>query len=144
MTSNIGSQQLLNGINDEGEISEEARELVLQLLRQTFRPELLNRIDETVLFRPLGTKDLARIVDIALHDLNRRLEERAARYRDPRGVELYRERLNDPRFGARPLRRFLQRSRDAAGEKAHRRRAGRGRSPGAAADGRPLTFSMAS
>ena len=110
MTSNLGSQLLLNGLDDAGEISEAARSSVLTLLSQTFRPELLNRIDETVLFRPLSTDDLARIVTIQLDQLNTRLKDRGLRLSATQEALAHIATASyDPRFGARPLRRFLQR-----------------------------------
>nr|WP_325176370.1 ATP-dependent chaperone ClpB [Pelagicoccus mobilis] len=109
MTSNLGSQYLLE--QGGGEISESTKEAVLTELRGRFRPEFLNRIDETVVFKPLDLEDIEKIVVLLLADLNRTLEERRI------VVELDEEALKwvalkgfDPVYGARPLRRFIQRS----------------------------------
>ncbi len=109
MTSNIGSEYLLEGIDDEGHIKPEAREAVFNALRSHFRPEFLNRIDDTVLFKPLTERDISRIVDLFLEELRERLHEqqlslelteRAHRWLAREGY--------DPVFGARPLKRFIQ------------------------------------
>ncbi|WP_345785741.1 ATP-dependent chaperone ClpB [Pelagicoccus sp. SDUM812002] len=109
MTSNLGSQYLLE--QGGGDISESTKESVMTELRRNFRPEFLNRIDETVIFRPLDLEDIEKIVVLLLADLNRNLEERRIT------VELDEEALKwvalkgfDPVYGARPLRRFIQRS----------------------------------
>ena len=75
MTSNIGSQYLLDGIQDDGSISEEARNLVMQDLRAHFRPEFLNRLDETIMFKPLTKDNIGHIVDLLLKGLNKRLAD---------------------------------------------------------------------
>jgi ATP-dependent Clp protease ATP-binding subunit ClpB len=110
MTSNIGSPDLLHGLTTTGEISDEARAAVMTALRQHFRPEFLNRVDEIVLFKPLTLPEIERIVDLMLADLRRRLADRRI------GLEVTeaaRRRMAtagfDPVFGARPLRRYLQR-----------------------------------
>ncbi len=109
MTSNIGSRHLLEGVTD-GRIPERVRESVMSELRATFRPEFLNRIDETILFSPLSLEDIARITDLLLADLNRRLAERRITVTlDAKAREWVSEKGYDPVFGARPLRRFLQR-----------------------------------
>ncbi len=74
LTSNIGSQYLLDGIQDNGEISEEARNMVMQDLRSHFRPEFLNRLDETIMFKPLTKDNIRHIVDLLMKELNERLE----------------------------------------------------------------------
>jgi len=112
MTSNIGSRFLLDGVSAsaEGEISESVRESVMGELRASFRPEFLNRIDETLLFKPLNLDEITRIVDLLLADLNARLADRRIRVElSPKAREWAAEKGYDPVFGARPLKRFLQR-----------------------------------
>jgi len=108
MTSNLGSRFLLEGVTGDT-IPETVRESVLAELRQTFRPEFLNRIDETVLFKPLTLEEIGRIVDLLLADLNRRLAERRVTVAlDEKAKDWAAEKGYDPVFGARPLKRFLQ------------------------------------
>jgi ATP-dependent Clp protease ATP-binding subunit ClpB len=110
MTSNIGSQFLLEGVTADGEITDEARTAVLTELRRFFRPEFLNRIDETVLFKPLTLPEIEQIVDLMLGDLRRRLDERRMRLEVTEPARRYIASAGfDPVYGARPLRRFLQR-----------------------------------
>jgi ATP-dependent Clp protease ATP-binding subunit ClpB len=110
MTSNLGSRHLLEGVTGD-EIPESVRESVLAELRQTFRPEFLNRIDETILFKPLTLDEITRIVDLLLADLNQRLADRRVTVAlDPKAKEWVAEKGYDPVYGARPLKRFLQRS----------------------------------
>ena len=110
MTSNIGSEYLLDGVTSGGEIEPDARERVMASLRSTFRPEFLNRLDEIVLFKPLTLPEIERIVDLMFNDLRARLADRqmtlevnqeARRYIAQQGF--------DPVYGARPLRRFISR-----------------------------------
>ncbi len=109
MTSNIGSRFLLEGVKGD-EIPETVRESVMADLRQSFRPEFLNRIDETVLFKPLALEEIARIVDLLIADVNKRLAERRITVKlDAKAKEWVAEKGYDPVFGARPLKRFLQR-----------------------------------
>ncbi len=109
MTSNIGSRYLLEGVSGD-EIPEAVRESVLSELRRSFRPEFLNRIDETILFKPLTLEEITRIVDLLLSDLNRRLSDRRITVElSPEAKEWAAEKGYDPVFGARPLRRYLQR-----------------------------------
>jgi len=109
MTSNIGSRHLLEGVTG-AEIPENVREAVMADLRQAFRPEFLNRIDETVLFKPLALEEIERIVDLLIADINRRLAERRVMVSlDAKAKEWVAEKGYDPVFGARPLKRFLQR-----------------------------------
>ena len=109
LTSNIGSRFLLEGVTGDT-IPESVRESVMAELRHTFRPEFLNRIDETVLFKPLTLEEITRIVDLLLADLNRRLAERRVTVRlDKKARDWAAEKGYDPVFGARPLKRFLQR-----------------------------------
>ena len=109
MTSNLGSQYLLEGINENGEIAESAKEMVMSQLRQQFRPEFLNRLDEILCFKPLTKSELEGIIDILTSSLRARLEEKSL------GLEITEEakqliidRGFDPVFGARPLKRYLQ------------------------------------
>ena len=109
MTSNIGSRHLLEGVTGT-EIRENVREAVMADLRQTFRPEFLNRIDETVLFKPLALDEIEKIVDLLIADVNKRLAERRVKVvLDARAKVWVAEKGYDPVFGARPLKRFLQR-----------------------------------
>ena len=109
MTSNIGSEYLLNGINAAGDIEEAAEAMVMQELRAHFRPEFLNRLDEIILFKPLGKSDIQSIVDILMKNLNKRLEDREIRIElDKDAKDYIIENGYDPVYGARPLKRFLQ------------------------------------
>jgi ATP-dependent Clp protease ATP-binding subunit ClpB len=110
MTSNIGSMHLLDGVTDDGQISEDARDRVMAELRGHFRPEFLNRVDETVLFKPLMLQEIERIVDLQFDGVRRRLADRrmALDVSEPARVLIAREGY-DPVYGARPLRRFIQR-----------------------------------
>ncbi|HMB70946.1 MAG TPA: ATP-dependent chaperone ClpB [bacterium] len=110
LTSNIGSPHLLEGIGPDGEIRDGAREAVLGELRRHFRPEFLNRIDETVLFTPLSVGEIELIVDLLMEQLRGRLRERGIRLElSPEARTLLARSGYDPVYGARPLRRFLQR-----------------------------------
>jgi ATP-dependent Clp protease ATP-binding subunit ClpB len=110
MTSNIGSQYLLDGVTEAGEITDDARKRVLTELRAAFRPEFLNRVDDIVMFSPLTMDEIRRIVGLLTEDLRRRLAERDIRLElTPAAVELAARSGYDPVFGARPLKRFLQR-----------------------------------
>lgn len=111
MTSNIGSSYLLDGISESGEITEEAAGLVMNDLRNHFRPEFLNRLDETILFKPLTKDNIGHIIDLMMVDLNKRLSDKEI------SLELTSEAKNyiieggyDPIYGARPLKRFLQKN----------------------------------
>ena len=110
LTSNLGSEYLLEGIESSGEISAEAREKVEALLKRSFRPEFLNRLDEIVFYKPLTRENILGILDLQLEDLRRRLKDKQL------SVELTDEAKDyiveqgyDPIYGARPLKRFLQR-----------------------------------
>jgi ATP-dependent Clp protease ATP-binding subunit ClpB len=110
MTSNIGSRYLLEGVTGES-IPEAVRESVMAELRKSFRPEFLNRIDETILFKPLTLEEIGSIVDLLLVDLNKRLADRRVTVKlDKKAKEWVAEKGYDPVFGARPLKRFLQRN----------------------------------
>jgi ATP-dependent Clp protease ATP-binding subunit ClpB len=109
MTSNIGSRFLLEGVHGS-EISDGVRESVMAELRKSFRPEFLNRVDETILFKPLTLDEITTIVDLLLADLNKRLADRRVTVRlDNKAKAWAAEKGYDPVFGARPLKRFLQR-----------------------------------
>ena len=109
MTSNLGSRHLLEGVTGET-IPESVRESVMADLRGAFRPEFLNRVDETILFKPLTLEEITEIVDLLLVDLNKRLKERRVTVElDEAARKWAAEKGYDPVFGARPLKRFLQR-----------------------------------
>ena len=109
LTSNLGSQFLLDGIQPDGEISEEARNQVQELLRRSFRPEYLNRLDEIVFYKPLTKDNIFHIIDLQLDSLNRRLEDKRLRVvLTDAAKDLVLESAYDPMYGARPLRRYLQ------------------------------------
>ncbi|WED64990.1 ATP-dependent chaperone ClpB [Synoicihabitans lomoniglobus] len=109
MTSNLGSRHLLERVTGDT-ISESVRESVMAELRQAFRPEFLNRIDETIMFKPLTLDEITKIVDLLLADLNRRLIDRRVTVElDAAARTWAAEKGYDPVFGARPLKRFLQR-----------------------------------
>ena len=109
MTSNLGSRLLLDGVTGDT-IPESVREGVMTEMRRAFRPEFLNRIDETILFKPLTLEEIAQIVDLLVVDLNRRLADRRVTVKlDAKAKEWAAEKGYDPVFGARPLKRFLQR-----------------------------------
>lgn len=109
MTSNIGSQNLLDGIDEAGNIREEANEAVMYELRSHFRPEFLNRLDEIIMFKPLTHENIAGIVDLMVNDLNKRLagKELSIALTDEAKAFIV-ERGYDPVYGARPLKRYLQ------------------------------------
>lgn len=109
MTSNIGSEFLLEGIDARGQISETAREQVIAALRHHFRPEFLNRVDDTVLFRPLSQADIVAIVELFLEELRARLEKQQVRLEISDAARTwFASEGYDPVFGARPLKRFIQ------------------------------------
>lgn len=109
MTSNIGSQYLLDGIDENGSVREDAEHMVLGDLRNHFRPEFLNRLDETILFKPLTRDNICHIVDLMVADVNERLEDKELRVELTEAAkEFITEHGYDPSYGARPLRRYLQ------------------------------------
>ena len=109
LTSNLGSQYLLDGMDGEGNISDEAKIQVDQLLKKSFRPEFLNRLDEVVCYKPLTKENITSIVDLLLTNLNRRLEDKQLKVELTPAAKTYViENGYDPLYGARPLRRFLQ------------------------------------
>jgi len=108
MTSNVGSRYLQDNLVDN-EISESARESVMADLRDHFRPEFLNRIDDTVLFKPLTLEEITEIVDLLVSSLNKRLEDRKVSVEFTVSAKKWiGEKGYDPTYGARPLKRFLQ------------------------------------
>ncbi len=110
MTSNIGSQYLLDGVTDEGEIDEAAKKQVNESLHAYFKPEILNRMDDIVLFKPLSIKDMSYIVDHIITNLNIRLEDQHIKINvDQEVKEWIAQKAYEPQFGARPLKRFVQR-----------------------------------
>ena len=111
LTSNFGSQYLLEGIDMEGNITDSAKEAVMAELHRAFRPEFLNRLDETILFKPLTKDNLTGIIDIMVEGLKKRLADRSLKLCiTDKAKELIIERGYDPLYGARPLRRYLQSS----------------------------------
>lgn len=126
LTSNLGSHFILDGIDENGEISQEARDNVDKVLKQSFRPEFLNRLDEIVFYKPLTKKEIFGIIDLQAADLAKRLKDKQL------GLELSEEAKQlivdesyDPSFGARPLKRYMQRNletliaREILGDKLH-------------------------
>ncbi|MGN0689163.1 MAG: ATP-dependent chaperone ClpB [Oscillospiraceae bacterium] len=110
MTSNLGSPYILDGIGENGEISDEARANVDNLLKQQFRPEFLNRLDEIVFYKPLTKAEIYDIVDLMLDDLRKRLKDKQIDIKvTDKAKDFIIEQGYDPNYGARPLRRFLQR-----------------------------------
>ena len=109
MTSNIGSSYLLDGISEDGSIKEEAANLVMNDLRGHFRPEFLNRLDEIIMFKPLTKDNIGHIVDLMMKDLNERLSDREISLElAPEAKDYIIDGGYDPVYGARPLKRFLQ------------------------------------
>ncbi len=111
MTSNIGAQYLLDGIDDNGNISEEAVESVMNELRSSFRPEFLNRLDETIMFKPLTKENISGIMDLILADVNKRLADRELSITlTDAAKDMIVSSAYDPVYGARPLKRYMQRT----------------------------------
>ena len=109
LTSNLGSQFLLDGISPDGEITPEAREQVEALLRRSFRPEFLNRLDEIVFYKPLTRENITGIIDLQIADLNRRLAQKQLKcHVSDEAKSFIIEAAYDPQYGARPLKRYLQ------------------------------------
>lgn len=109
MTSNLGSEFLLNGMDDQGDISPETEKSVMDLLRGSFRPEFLNRLDEIIMFKPLTKDHIGNIIDLLLVELNERLADRDLHVELTEAAKQYvAENGYDPAFGARPLKRYLQ------------------------------------
>ena len=111
MTSNLGAEYLLEGIDEEGNIQPEAEQMVMERLRASFKPEFLNRLDEVIMFKPLTRENIRGIIDLLVAELNRRLADREL------SVELTEaakrkvvENAYEPAYGARPLRRYIQKN----------------------------------
>ena len=109
LTSNLGSDVILEGIDRDGCVTDSARDVVMQLLKQSFRPEFINRLDEIVFYRPLTNDDLKQIVDLLIADLNKRLAARQLKVSvTDAAKEFIVNEGSDPLYGARPLKRYLQ------------------------------------
>ena len=111
LTSNLGSEYILEGITDNNEISKDAKDKVEQLLKQSFRPEFLNRLDEIIMFKPLAKSEITHILDLLIVDLNKRLEDKQITLTlTDKAKDYLVQNGYDPVFGARPLKRFVQKS----------------------------------
>ncbi|MBQ0028152.1 MAG: ATP-dependent chaperone ClpB [Lachnospiraceae bacterium] len=111
MTSNIGADYLLEGIDEKGDISNEAEELVMNSLRMSFRPEFLNRLDEIILFKPLNKGNIGGIIKLIIADMNKRLADRDLKVElSPEAESFIVENGYDPVYGARPLKRYMQKT----------------------------------
>ena len=109
LTSNLGSQILLDGIGSNGEITDDAQAQLSELLRRSFRPEFLNRLDEIVFYKPLTKDNISKIIDLMIASLNKRLEQQNIKCRlTDRAKQFIADNSYDPIYGARPLRRFIQ------------------------------------
>ena len=109
LTSNLGSQMLLDGIGPDGEITQSAKDQVDSLLHHTFRPEFLNRLDEIVFYKPLTKENIVKIIDLQMDALNARLADKQLRCElTPEAKQFIIDAAYDPQYGARPLRRYLQ------------------------------------
>lgn len=109
MTSNIGANYLLEGIQEDGTISSQAEEMVMNELRGHFRPEFLNRLDEIIMFKPLSKENIGHIIDLIVADLNRRLEDKELKLElTPEAKKFIADNAYDPVYGARPLKRYIQ------------------------------------
>ena len=118
LTSNLGSDYILEGIKDDGSISEDALLKVKEVLRRSFRPEFLNRLDETVVFKPLTRENVNGITRLVIADINRRLNEHRLTLKVSDSATAYfADRGFDPMYGARPLKRFIQNSLETAAAK---------------------------
>ncbi len=110
LTSNLGSNYLIDGILPNGEISDDARKIVNEILKQSFRPEFLNRLDEIVFYKPLTKENIIQIIDLLVEDLQKRLDDKqlTLELSDSCKDQII-DSAYDPIYGARPLKRFLQR-----------------------------------
>ncbi len=118
LTSNLGSDYILEGIKDDGSISEDALLKVKEVLRRSFRPEFLNRLDETVVFKPLTRENVNGITRLVIADINRRLNEHRLTLKvSDSAIAYFADRGFDPMYGARPLKRFIQNSLETAAAK---------------------------
>ena len=120
LTSNLGSEYLLDGIDEKtGEIKPEAAEQVGELLKRSFRPEFLNRLDEIIMFKPLRKEDVAQIIDLCIADINKRIAERELTIELTENAKTFCvEGGYDPQFGARPLKRYIQKNVETLAAKA--------------------------
>ena len=111
MTSNIGAEYLLDGIDSEGNISPESEQAVMEQLRGGFRPEFLNRLDEIIMFKPLSRSDISAILDLLITDVNKRIQDKEIILSlSDRAKDYITEQAYDPAYGARPLKRYLQKN----------------------------------
>ena len=111
MTSNIGAMDLLEGMDEEGNISAEAEEEVMDKLHASFRPEFLNRLDEIIMFKPLTRDNIGHIADLIVADINKRLEDKEITVKlSDSAKEFITENGYDPVYGARPLKRYVQKT----------------------------------
>ncbi|MGM9624773.1 MAG: AAA family ATPase, partial [Eubacteriales bacterium] len=109
LTSNLGSDIILDGIGENGELSDDAKNGVTQLLRRSFRPEFLNRLDETIFFKPLTRDNIRNIVDLLFNDLKQRMEDKQLHLQvTERAKDAIIEAAYNPTYGARPLKRYIQ------------------------------------
>ena len=109
LTSNLGSEYLLDGVNADGTIREDAKAQVEALLRRSFRPEFLNRLDEIVFYKPLTKENVTSIIDLQIEKLNKRLEDKQITITLTDAAKAFIvDQAYDPQFGARPLRRYVQ------------------------------------
>ena len=111
LTSNIGSTYLLDGIDENGNIKEGVEELVMGDLRNSFRPEFLNRLDEIIMFKPLNKDNIGSIINLLINDVNRRLEDKELKVvLSDTAKDYIVDHGFDPMYGARPLKRYVQKS----------------------------------
>ncbi|MFR4797348.1 MAG: AAA family ATPase [Lentihominibacter sp.] len=111
MTSNIGSNYLIDGIRADGTVDEEIKEKVENETKKYFRPEFLNRVDEIVVFSPLTESQIVKIIELAMKDIEKRLEERGIKLTlTDKAKKFIADESYDPSYGARPVKRFLQRN----------------------------------
>ena len=109
MTSNIGARFLLDGIDDNGEIRDDAEEMAMEELRASFRPEFLNRLDEIIMFKPLTKDNLSGIIGLLIEDINKRLSDRDIKIElTDAAMQSVIDSAYDPVYGARPLKRYIQ------------------------------------
>ena len=109
LTSNLGSEFILEGIGENGDISEEAKEKVKMLLKQNFRPEFLNRLDEIVFYKPLKKNEISKILELLIVDLEKRLSDKHIKLELSENAKKYLiDNGYDEVYGARPLKRFVQ------------------------------------
>ena len=111
MTSNLGSDALLSGIDENGEITDKAKEEVMNMVHMNFRPEFINRLDEIIMFKPLNIGEIGKIVDLIVTEINKRIENKELSVKlTDEAKEFIVENGFDPLYGARPLRRYIQKN----------------------------------